>query len=89
MRAAASVLRQTMREDDRKRHELLRLAARETEHHALIAGAERFELVASALMLSLFHLERPVHAQGDVSGLFVDGDRDAARVGIKPESRAV
>ena len=62
-----------VREGDRQRHELRRLAAGEAEHHPLVAGAElegRGRVVAD--------LEGGVHALGDVRRLLLDRDERAA-----------
>ena len=65
-------VREAMRERDRERHQLRRLAAREPEHHSLVAGAL---LVAVARVA---RLERLVDAALDVGALLVDRDERAA-----------
>ena len=69
-----------MRERDRERHELVCLARRVPEHHPLVAGAEEVERIRVAVL----RLERLVHTLGDVGGLAVDRDDDAAGLGVEP-----
>ncbi len=72
--------REIVREHDRQRHQLRRLAASEPEHHALVAGAGQLERV---FLPALLHFERFVDAHRDVGRLFVDRDRNAAGRGIE------
>ena len=62
-----------MGEGDRQRHQLGRLAAREPEHHPLVA---RTELERRRGVVT--HLERGVDALGDVGRLLLDGDERPA-----------
>ena len=71
-----------VREHDRQRHQLRRLAACEPEHHALVAGAGQLERIFVARVLDF---ERLVDAHRDIGRLFVDRDRDAARLGIEAD----
>ena len=67
-----------MGERDRQRHELGRLAAREPEHHALVAGTQlegRRRVVAD--------LEGGVDALRDVRRLALDRDERAARLVVE------
>ena len=70
--------RHLVRQRDRQRHELLRLAAGIAEHHALVAGA-----VLQLGVRVLLALQRAVHAERDVAGLLVDVGDDAAGVAVK------
>ena len=65
-----------VREHDRQRHQLRRLARRVAEHHSLVARAELVERIVVARVV--LHLVRGVHALGDVRRLLVDGDDDTA-----------
>ena len=70
-----------MREHDRERHELLGLVAGVAEHHPLVTRTlpvERIRLAGIVL-----HLVGGLDALGDVRGLLVEGDDDAARVGVE------
>ena len=64
--------RDVVRERDRERHELGRLADREAEHHPLIAGAELLGIDPFA------RLDRLVHALRDLRRLLLDRGDDAA-----------
>src|ERR671918_2522845 len=77
-------LGQAMRQGDRQRHQLVGLAARESEHHPLVAGAERVQLVGG---VALAMLERVVHAAGDVRRLLLDRRDDSAGVPVDAEVR--
>ena len=77
-------LGQPMGHGDGQRHQLLGLAAREPEHHALVARAERVEVVAG---MPLAMLERVVHAARDVGRLLLDRGDHAAGVAVEPELR--
>src|ERR671915_782744 len=79
-------LRQPVRQRDRQRHQLGRLAARVAEHQALVAGALTVELVDS---LALARLIRVGDALGDVGRLRADGHRHAARVTVEALGRGV
>ena len=74
-----------MRKGDRKRHELRRLIARETEHQTLVARAG-VEFIGD---LSGFRLERFVDAESDVGRLTVDHVDDRAGVAVEAVLRAV
>ena len=76
-------VRDAVRDDDGDRHQLFGFAAREAEHHALVARSDGGERFGGALL----HLERLIDAERDVRRLFVDRDRDAARIGVKAEAR--
>ena len=65
-----------VREHDRQRHQLGRLARRVAEHHPLVAGAELVERVVVTRVV--LHLVRGVDALRDVRRLLVDRDDDAA-----------
>ena len=77
-------LGQRVGQRDRQGHQLRRLAAGVAEHHALVAGA-----VLQLGVAALFALEGLVHAEGDVAGLLVDVDDDAAGVAVEAVLRAV
>ncbi len=68
-------LRQTMRKDNGKRHIFFRLAARITEHQALISRAEQIVLAAARFMFA-----GSIHAERDICGLTVDQFEDAAPI---------
>ena len=68
--------RESMREIDRHRHEVLGLVDREAEHQALIARA-----------LLLVHALALGHALGDVGALLLDGGHDGAGVAIEAHVR--
>ena len=76
--------RQAVRDEDRHRHELVRLARRVAEHHPLVAGAEKVERVG----ISVLGLEGLVDALRDVGRLLVDRDDDAAGLVVEPVLRA-
>ena len=59
--------------------QLVRLARGVAEHHPLVARADPVDRVDVAVL----RLPRLVHALRDVRGLRVDGDGDAARVGVE------
>jgi len=80
----AQPLREPVREHDRQRHQLVRLVRGVAEHHPLVARADAVERIFVAVLL----LERGVDALRDVGRLLVDGDDDAARVGVEAELRA-
>ena len=65
--------RHAVREGDRQRHQLGRLAAGEAEHHPLVAGAQ---LVVRRLVVA--DLERLVDAHRDVGRLLLDRHERAA-----------
>ena len=75
--------RQIVSEHDRQRHQFIGLAAGVAEHHALIARAEKLELVVVAGL----RLERSVDAERDIGRLFVDGDAHAAGFSIESNRR--
>ena len=72
-----------MREHCRQRHVLGRLVRRVTEHHALIARADRIRRVH----LAFAGLDRLVDALRDVGRLLVERDENAAGVGVEPVAR--
>ena len=73
--------REAVRERDRERHQLGRLAAREPEHHPLVAGALVVAVARAA------RLERLVDAALDVGALLVDRDERAARAVVEAVAR--
>ena len=66
---------QSMRQADRKWHQLWCLVAGIAEHHALIAGALK---VVGIDGLTVTRLPGPADAPGDVWGLVVEADHHAA-----------
>ena len=72
-------LREPVRDQDRKRHELVRLAGRVAEHHPLVAGAEEVDRVD----VSVLRLVRLVHPLRDIRRLLVDRDDDTARLEVE------
>ena len=77
-------LGELVREHDRERHQLVRLAARVAEHHPLVAGADAVDRVGFAVL----RLEGLLDALRDVGGLLVDRDHHTARLGIEAVLRA-
>ena len=73
-----------VRELDRQRHQLVRLARRVAEHHSLVAGADAVERI----LVAVLGLEGVVDTLRDVGGLLVDRDDDAARLGVEAVLRA-
>ena len=73
-----------VRDRDRHRHQLRRLVAGESDHHALIAGSGQSERIRS-LTLSTF--EGDIDAFLDVRALLADADDDITGIGINPERR--
>ena len=69
---------QLLGQGQRQGHQLRCLVAGVTEHHALVSRAVGQLAVCAGLALQRF-----VHAQGDVRGLFVDGGDDAAGIAVK------
>ena len=69
-----------VREEDRHRHQLVRLVAGVSEHHPLVAGAEL------VLLDPLAGLERVVHPLRDVGRLLLDGGHRAAGLPVEPEA---
>src|SRR6266699_296725 len=61
--------RQPMRERDGQRHELGRLATREADHHALVAGALQREWIVLEGPFALF--QRMVHARRNIGRLLL------------------
>ena len=74
-----------VREHDRQRHQLRRLARRVAEHHSLVARAELVERVVVARVV--LHLVRGVDALRDVRRLLVDRDDDTAGVRVEAPLR--
>ena len=74
-----------VREHDRQRHQLGRLARRVAEHHPLVARAELVQRIVVARVV--LHLVRGVDALGDVRRLLVDRDDDAAGDGVEAPLR--
>src|SRR5207249_4495639 len=72
---------ETVRQHDRERHQLGRLATGEADHHALVAGA--LELVGVALLVAAPLLERVVDAGRDVARLLFEVDLDHRVVGVE------
>ena len=77
-------LREPVREHDRQRHELVRLARRVAEHQPLVAGADAVERIGVAVL----HLERLVHALRDVRRLLVERRDHAAGLRVEAVLRA-
>ena len=75
-----------MREHDRERHQLRRLVRCVAEHEALVAGPDPVERVVVAGRVTL--LEGVVDALGDVGGLLVERDDDAAGLCVESVLRA-
>ena len=80
---AREALADAVREDDRHRHQLGRLARRVAEHHPLVARADLVDRIDVAGVV--LHLVRRVDALRDVGRLRVDRDDDAARVRVEAE----
>jgi hypothetical protein len=76
--------RETVREHDRHRHQLLRLVGGVAEHHPLVTGADLVERV----LIAVLHLERRVDTLRDVGRLLVQRDHHAAGLGVEPVLRA-
>ncbi len=74
-----------VREHDRQRHQLRRLARRVAEHHPLVACAHLVERVVVAGVV--LDLVGGVDALRDVGRLLVDRDDDAARVRVEAPLR--
>ena len=66
---------------DRIRHVVFALVGRVTEHHTLVAGADRFNLSLAHIALSC--LESPVDAHRDIGRLLVERHHDRACVGVE------
>ena len=77
--------RELVREHRRKRHELFRLRAGVTEHHALVARAQLFHAVRSAFAA----LERAGHGLAYIRGLPVHAHFQLASAGVQPFFAAV
>ena len=60
--------------------------AGEADHHSLVAGAHRLQVLAVGVAL-LAYLERYVDSLCDVLGLLVDGHADAARPVVEAQAR--
>ncbi len=73
--------RERVRDLDRHRHQLLRLARRVAEHHALVARADLVERVVVAGDVP--RLVGGVDALRDVRRLLVDRGQDGARLGVE------
>ena len=76
-----------MRKRDRQRHQLGCLAAREADHHALIAGALELERIVPEISFPLF--ERMRHAGCDVRRLLLQIDLDQSVVSVEPDRLGV
>jgi hypothetical protein len=77
--------RERVRNLDRHRHQLFRLARGVAEHHALVARADLVERVVVAGDVS--RLVGGVHPLCDVRRLLVDRRQHGTRLGIEPELR--
>ena len=76
-------LGELVRQRDRQRHELVRLAAGVAEHHPLVTGArDVHRVIVGGIVASLVGR---VHALGDVRRLLVDRVDHRARVGAEPQ----
>ena len=75
------LLNQFLGEANRQRHEFRRLVTGESDHHSLVAGAGGQHGLLSRTS-ALF--ESGGDAFADVSGLLLDGDDDAAALGVDP-----
>ena len=73
--------RDAVGEQDRHRHEGVRLVGGIAEHHPLVAGAELVGLLALA------RLEGVVHAARDVGRLLLDGGQRPARLPVEADAR--
>ena len=77
-------LAELVREGYGQGHEFGRLVACEPDHHALVARADRFEVVVVAAAVA--HFKSAVNAVHDVRGLLMHGDGDAAGLVIEAVS---
>jgi hypothetical protein len=68
---------------DGQGHEFWRVAAGETDHHALITGTDSLNRVLAHL--ALLGLEGLVHAQGNICALLLDRHQHATRLTVKAE----
>jgi hypothetical protein len=75
--------RDTVREHDRHRHQLVRFVGGISEHHSLVACAQLIGLDA------VTGLERVVDPSCDVGRLFLDGGHGAARLPVEAEAAVV
>jgi len=66
---------------DRQGHQLRCLVAGKSEHHPLISGTDRLDLLFGHPPFPFF--QRCVHPHRDVGGLFVDGRQHRAGIRIK------
>ena len=73
--------RESVRQPDRQRHEVVVVVAGVAEHHALVARAERVQLVLAAGAATV--LERDVDAAGDVGTLLVERDQHRAVLAVE------
>ena len=79
-------VRELVRERDRHRHQLRRLARGVAEHHALVARAGHAHLVVAARGAPLVRL---VHTLRDVGRLLVDRRDHRARLAVEAVARVV
>ena len=84
LRSSARRLTQFVGQIDRQGHQRIGFIAGKAEHHALVAGADRFDLILFTVHRIRFEFLGPVHSQGDVGRLRSDGDLDAAGFAIEP-----
>ena len=70
-----------MRHRDRVRHIFLRLVGSISEHHSLISGSDRFDIVLGHFIF--FCLQRFIDSERNIRRLLVNGSHDAAGVRIK------
>ena len=77
----AQAHREAVGQPDRQRHEVVVVVAGVAEHHALVARAERVELVFAACAVAV--LERDVNSTGDVGALLVQRDQHRAGASVK------
>ena len=78
-------LGQLVRQRDRQRHQLVRLVARVTEHHPLIAGAGHVQRIVVGRIVT--RLVSRIDALGNVRRLLVDRVDHRTRIGAEPEIR--
>ncbi len=76
--------RKPVRQRDGHRHQFGGLVAREPEHHALVTGAYGLDL--RFVQPALLRFEGFVDAQGDIAGLFVDGNKYRTCIAVKSKA---
>src|SRR3954454_13392618 len=72
---------ESMGQGDRQRHQFCRLVAGETDHHALVTGADPIEPID---LLTGANLHGLCNATQYFGTLILDGDHYAAGVGVEP-----